>query len=96
MKADRANVISHSVHIATAARTTIERADQIIALAKQIQTATSASDAATLLNQVVSLTGQLVQGFDANADGMITWDKPEGGLQQAQEHVTRMLAAERP
>ena len=43
----------------------------------------------------VSLAQQLVAGRDANADGLIRWDDPEGGLQQAQEHVNLLLAAEK-
>lgn len=89
------NVINHSNHIATAARNTVERADQIIALAQQVQNATSAADAANLISQIVSLTDQLVKGADTNGDGRITWEKGEGGLQQAQEHLTLMLGAER-
>lgn len=88
------NVITHAAHIATAARTSIEKADEIIALAEKVRTATSAAEAAALMNQIVSLTNQLIAGVDTNADGQIGWDKPEGALQQAQEHVTRMLAAE--
>jgi hypothetical protein len=88
------NIQNHSVHIATSARNTIERVDQIVALAKQVQAATSAPDAAKLVTQIVSLTDELMKGTDANADGRITWEKGEGGLQQAEEHLRAMLAAE--
>jgi len=88
------NVVSHSVHIATSARNTVQRADQIVALAKQIQAATSASDAASLVSQMVSQCDQLMAGADANGDGRITWEAGEGGLQQVQQHVNLMLAAE--
>jgi hypothetical protein len=89
-----ANVITHANHIATSARNTVTRADSMIVLAKQVQAATTAADAAALMNQLVSLGNQLVAGFDANADGRITWQAGEGGLQQAEEHVTLMLAGE--
>ena len=88
------NVITHATHIATSARNTVERADQIIALAQQLRAATSAADAAALLSQIVSLSDQLAAGADANADGRISWEKGEGGLQQCQDHVNLMLAAE--
>ncbi|HEX8942891.1 MAG TPA: DUF4168 domain-containing protein [Gemmatimonadaceae bacterium] len=88
------NVVSHSVHIATSARNTVQRADQIVALAKQIQAATSATDAAALVSQMVSQCDQLMAGADANGDGRITWEAGEGGLQQVQQHVNLMLAAE--
>ena len=89
------NVVTHATHIATAARTTIVRADSIVVLAKQVQAATSAADAAAIMSQIVSLTEQLVAGVDKNGDGRINWGEGEGGLQQAQEHVTLMLAAEK-
>jgi hypothetical protein len=89
------NVIMHANHVATAARSTVSRADQVLALAQKIQAATSAEEAAALVNQLVPLTQQLVAGFDANGDGRITWEQGEGGLQQAQEHVTLLLAGEK-
>jgi hypothetical protein len=88
------NVVAHSVHIATSARNTVQRADQIVALAKQIQAATSATDAAALVSQMVSQCDQLMAGADTNGDGRITWEAGEGGLQQVQQHVNLMLAAE--
>ena len=88
------NVIMHASHVAMSARNTVSRCDQIIALAKQVQAATSASDAAALVSQLVSLTAQLTAGADANGDGKIDWQENEGGLQQAQEHVALLLAGE--
>lgn len=90
-----ANVKVHTPHIATAARSVMARADQAIALAKQIQTATSAADAAKLVTQLASVCAQLAPGADLNADGRIEWGGNEGGLQQAQEHLTLLLAGER-
>lgn len=88
------SIVTHSVHIATSARNTVQRADAIIALAKQIQAATSATDAAALVSQMVSQCDQLMAGADTNGDGRITWEAGEGGLQQVQQHVNLMLAAE--
>lgn len=88
-----AAVITHSVHIATAARSTVARADKIIAIAQKIQAATTAQEAASLVAQMVSLCDQLIAGEDVNGDGRITWDNGEGGLQQVQEHVDLMLKA---
>ena len=89
-----ANVIAHANHVGTAALATVKRCDQVLAIAQKIQAATSAADAAALVNQLIPLTQQLVAGYDANGDGRITWEIGEGGLQQAQEHVTLLLAGE--
>ncbi len=96
-KADGANpaALMHSTHVATAARSTVARADEIIALAKQIQAATDAPAAAALLNQMAPLCDQLLTGADTNADGKIDWSAPEGGLAQVQQHVTLMLGTDK-
>jgi hypothetical protein len=90
------NVIMHANHVGTSARNTVQRADAIVALAKQIQAATSATDAAALVSQLVSLTTELEIGKDADADGKITWKAGEGGLAQCDEHVRLLLAGEKP
>ena len=88
-----ANVTTHAAHIAAASRNSAQRADSIIAIAKQIQTATSASDAAALVSRMASMSDQLMAGFDANGDGRVTPE--EGGLQLAQDHVKMMVAGEK-
>lgn len=84
-------VVTHSVHVATSARNTMQRADSLVAIAQRIRASTSAAEAADLVSQMVSLADQLVAGSDANADGRITWAEREGGLQHAQEHMELML-----
>lgn len=90
-----ANIKMHATHIATAARSTAARADQIIVLAQQVQKATDQAEAAKLIGQIQSLCSELVAGLDVNADGKISWDKDEGGLQQAQDHLNLLLAGEK-
>jgi hypothetical protein len=87
------NVTMHAAHIAAASRNSAQRADSIIAIAKQIQTSTSASDAAALVSRMASMSDQLMAGFDANGDGQVTPE--EGGLQLAQDHVKMMVAGEK-
>jgi hypothetical protein len=89
------NVVTHSVHIATASRAAVARADKILEMAKQVREATDAAAAAALMNQIASLAEQLTAGADANGDGRIGWQDPEGGLQQAEEHVRLMLGSGR-
>lgn len=89
------NVKMHAEHVAAAARNSVQRSDQIVALAKQIQAATSAADAAALVSQLVSLTNELVAGKDINADGRVGMEPGEGGLQQCDEHIKLLLAGEK-
>ena len=84
----------HANHVATSARNTVQRADAIVSLAKRIQAATAASDASTLVSQLVSLTNELMLGKDADADGKVTWKEGEGGLQQCDEHA-RLITGNR-
>ena len=86
------SAIMHAGHVATSARNTVQRADAIVALAQKIQASTSASEAAALVSQLISLTNELVLGKDADADGKVTWKDGEGGLQQCDEHVRLILA----
>ena len=89
------NVKTHAQHVATASRTAMKRAEQAIDLAKRIREAKDAATAATLTAQLASVCGQLVAGVDSNADGRIGWDKDEGGIQQADEHIKLLLAGEK-
>jgi hypothetical protein len=84
-------VVSHSKHIATAARNTSARTEQLLAIAQKVQAAEAAGDAAALVNQMMSLAEQLVAGADANSDGRITWEAGEGGLLHVDEHLKLML-----
>jgi hypothetical protein len=89
-------VVLHSKHIAIAARNTSARVDQLLALAQKAQAATAAAEAAALVSQIASLADQLIAGSDANGDGRITWERNEGGLQHAEEHVRFMLQRQGP
>jgi|SRR5687767_13649149 len=88
------NVSTHAVHIAVSARNVAKRADEIVALSKQVQAATSAADAAALITRINALAEQLVAGVDANKDGKIDWQEGEGGLQHVEQHVNLMIRAE--
>jgi hypothetical protein len=87
-------IATYSQHIATSARNTLTRADAVLALAQKVQASTSASEAAALVSQMASLADQLVAGVDANADGKITWERGEGGLQQCEDQLRILLAGE--
>jgi hypothetical protein len=86
------NVQMHSNHVATAARNTLTRVDQLIAIAQKVQASTDAAAAAALVNQMIPLAQQLMAGADTNNDGRVGWE--EGGLQTAEEHVKLLVASE--
>lgn len=88
------NVVTHANHIAASAKNTVVRSDSIIVLAKLVQAATAAPEAAKLMSQIISLANALTAGIDANNDGRVGWQDGEGGLQQADEHVKLMLQGE--
>ena len=46
------------------------------------------------MSQVQTAVEQLTAGFDANKDGRINWDAPEGGLAQAQMHMELLKKGE--
>ena len=85
-------VVTHSAHVAMAARSTAARADSIIAIAQRIRASTTAAEAAALVSRMASLTEQLIPGFDVNADGKVGMEPGEGGLQMCEDHVKLMLA----
>ena len=88
------NVVTYAAHVGTSARNTVRRADEIVALAKRVQSATSGTEAAALVSQLVSLATELIDGKDADADGHVTWKEGEGGLAQCDEQMKAMLAGE--
>ncbi|MEZ5316050.1 MAG: hypothetical protein R2752_01470 [Vicinamibacterales bacterium] len=88
------NVKTHAVHVAAAANSTVQRADQIIAIAQKIRAASTAAEAAPLAAQMSTLCQQLTTGADVNGDGRVNWDAPEGGLDQALQHMQLMEKGE--
>jgi hypothetical protein len=87
-------VKAHSGHVATSGKNTAERAERAVALAKGIMEATSAADAAPMMEDLLGLADQLLNGLDANEDGRVGWQTGEGGIEQAQTHLTLMKRGE--
>ncbi|MCH2465331.1 MAG: hypothetical protein MK237_05450 [Gemmatimonadetes bacterium] len=79
-------VKTHANHVSTAAQNTVERATQMIELAKSIQDASSASDAAGMVSQLAELGAQLTAGAGSG------WQ--EGGLDACQTHLGLIKSAE--
>jgi hypothetical protein len=86
-----AMIVTHGGHVQQAANAAAARADEAVAIAKQIQAATSATDAAALYTKLIAITAQIVAGVDTNGDGTIGYAAPEGGLAQARTHIDLLL-----
>lgn len=86
-------VAAKATQVAGAANNAAKRADEVIGLAQKARAATTAAEAAALMQQASTALTQLTIGFDTNKNGEITWDAPEGGLQQAQEQMQEMRKA---
>ncbi len=89
-----ANVKTHSTHIAGAANSAAARADEAVALAQKVRAAADAAGAAAAMTELSAVVDGIVAGIDANKDGRVNWAAPEGGLNQAQQHVDLLRKGE--
>ena len=94
-KASNANdmVKTHSMHVTTAANNVVAMCDDIVGIAQKIRLSTSLEEAQKLAMEMATKTQELTTGVDADKNGQISWNKPEGGLNQAQQHMNFMKAA---
>jgi hypothetical protein len=94
-KAPEANAMvkTHSMHVNTAATNVAAMADEVVALAQKIRASTSLEEAKMLATEMQTKAEQLVSGVDADKNGAISWNKPEGGLAQAEQHMGFMKTA---
>ncbi|MGE0158030.1 MAG: hypothetical protein AB7T31_01390 [Gemmatimonadales bacterium] len=88
------NVRFHAAYVAAALRAALDRADAIVRLAPDIQLAGSAAAAAPLLARLNELSSALVQGRDADRDGLVGSQGGEGGVRQAVWHTTLLERGE--
>ena len=94
-KAPEANagVKTHAMHVNTAAKNVATKADEIVAIAQKIRASSSMDEASKLAAEMQMKAEQLTSGVDADKNGAISWDAPEGGLMQAQAHMELMKKA---
>lgn len=88
------NVRTHAEYIAGAARSALERIERVVSLASRVRSATTAAEAASLVRGLEATTRAVWAGQDADRDGRIVWDSPEGGLRQVQQHMTLLRRGE--
>jgi hypothetical protein len=87
-------VQTHTVHVTASLANATQWTDAAIATAQKIRAATSASEAAPLVAELVAQTNSIANGIDANKDGSIGWQTGEGGLAQANQHMMLMMKGE--
>ena len=88
-----AGVKTHSMHVNTAATNAAALADEVVAIAQKIRASTSLEEAQKLAAEMQTKAEQITSGVDADNNGAISWNKPEGGLMQAQQHMGLMKTA---
>ena len=88
------NVKTHAAHVGASLENVAQWTDQAIATARKLLLAKAVGDGQPLVDELVGLTGQISDGFDANNDGQIGWQTGEGGLRQAQTHMRLMMKGE--
>jgi predicted lipoprotein with Yx(FWY)xxD motif len=88
------NVLTLASHVVASSNNTVRRLDEIAAVARRIQTATTAADAAPEAARLNALARQLSDGLDVNKDGQIGWQTGEGGLQQVETQMQLLLRGE--
>jgi len=88
-----AGVKMHAMHVNAAATNVAAMSDEVVAIAQKIRASTSMDEALKLAADMQKKAEALTTGADVNGDGTIGWDKPEGGLAQAQQHMELMKKA---
>ncbi len=92
VKDTTANIKLHSRHVRTATTNALKRAEQMLALTRRIENASTAAQAKPLVMRLKTLSDQVIDGQDGNGDGRVTWR--EGGLKQAAQHMGFMRKGE--
>ena len=83
------NIKTHAVHVASAAKNTVTRAEKIVFYGRRVLKAKTAAMAKPWVANIANLAKQLGKGVDANGDKKISWHDGEGGLAVAQKHMVR-------
>jgi len=86
------NIKIHAEHVATSAGNVVATVVAIKANIATIEAAATAAAAAEATQANVILTADLLDGADANGDGVVDWT--DGGLNEAMKHMGIMAAGE--
>ena len=81
-------LVFHAPRVAMAARGTAARVDEVVALARQIQSAGSAQAGNRLVRRLADAVRAMAYGFDRDGDRRIGHTEDEMGLAQIGHHLT--------
>lgn len=84
---------THAGHVATAAGNVVTWSEAVKTLAQAVLVASEPEEAAEKIDRLILLTDAILRGNDADGDGTVTWQRGEGGLEQAERHMELMAAA---
>lgn len=88
------NIKRHSNHVATSASNVAQWGREIVERGQRIMNTDDGEVAATLIQEIATLAESIMSGHDADGDGRIGWQEGEGGMAQAERHLTLLLEGE--
>ncbi len=95
-----ANVKLHAVHVATSAQNVVLWSNRIILLSENVLSAKNKKKdikkAKNWVKRIHESVQQIINGFDADRNGKISWKSGEGGIAQAKAHMKFMKKGEKP
>ena len=86
------NVKLHATHVATSAQNVVRWSNRVILLTENMLSAKAGKKkdmkaAKKWVKAIHEATKQILNGFDANHDGKISWKYAEGGIAQSKKHA---------
>ena len=87
-------VKTHANHVATAARSALERAEEMKTIAGHLMETDNEQRATRGAARLAELAAAILEGHDANEDGRMGWNNGEGGIAQATTHLGLMKRGE--
>jgi len=88
------NVTMHAQRMVTALTSTLQRVDETVTLARRLEDASSLAIAWPLAVRLDLLCRAVLYGTDANRDGIIGSEVPDGGVRQASYHLDALMRGE--
>ncbi len=88
------NIKLHTEHVWASADNAATWAKAAVELSKVVLAASSAAEAAPMVEKIKAMSDALIDGIDADGDGTVSWKKGEGGLTVAEAHMGYMMQGE--